>query len=390
MKFSPPDYFLDNQPSCSCLKFNPDLPNLLLASDLITGSINLWNFKTRRLLHTISFEDYAKNLQILPTNQGENLDPEKIIGINSIHVDQKFILSWHKNGILLLTEIVNFSDLKKLKFFEWKNFKIKLQHQLVYHSQYFGFCSLEVFKQDDNFYRLLVPENVSNGYSGVKILGLKLNSESLKSFDQKFQAQQMSEIYEKDKGNLMSTIFIKSDQILLGFENGSISLWNIYSQQPIFEVQISKPGSMITKLYLFDKFIYAGSSEDKIFKIDYQKIVNFNENPCRPHEIFRKIQITNAGIHNFLMIQSKKSKTQLPLLVSLGWDKKIRIFDIENENLYQQMQLLACLNNQEDLHYDSPQAMCYSAEHDIFLSGALDGRINVWHKFYQNFLKISK
>jgi len=358
-----------------------------------------------------------------------------IIGVISVFCYGGFCLSWHRSSVVVLSRLKNFEKLVNLATSKkdnnlWRDFEFSAECYFVLKSDYVGFCEMRILKieNQENEFRCLLPDSPNEHHSGVVVHILKTSPKLNFDVDttKPIKSQKIATCYSKDQGQVMSSIFIDKENILLGYEFGKLIYWDVHRNNPKFELQISKKNSPLTCLVLGDKYeldgvsknlefsnfatlgqgqgqpnendqikftqsVYVGCSENFIFKVDIQQIKNWTKF-SKLSDIFKKIEIPNNGTHSLSFCRknenSKSASTfNEPLLISLGWDKRIRIFNHKPNKIYENLEQLAVLNVDENLHSDSTQGLVYDNRKDVFLCGSLDGRISVWKGFYEKFLK---
>merc|ERR1712150_179942 len=97
-----------------------------------------------------------------------------------------------------------------------------------------------------------------------------------------------------------------------------------------------------------------------------------------------RIEIKNQGIHKMIICSPNVEKP--PLLISVCWDQRIRIFDLNFDN-FQKLQLLAVFNCENEFFDESCQAIDYDDRSDTLILGSQKGQIVIWKVFYKIFEK---
>ena len=91
-------------------------------------------------------------------------------------------------------------------------------------------------------------------------------------------------------------------------------------------------------------------------------------------------EFTNSGVNDIT------HTTDTNICVSLGWDKRVRVFDA-GESLTDEFTPLAVINCDEYLHTDSLQSVLFlESNNQSLVSSSLDGRICIWKNFLKHFL----
>jgi WD40 repeat protein len=160
---------------------------------------------------------------------------------------------------------------------------------------------LKVF---DNLIASPIEEELSSVNINIK---LKINI-----YDKDIKQVIKIEMEEKKYGMLMSILWVDENNILSGFENGTISCFdirNISEPYQIFKDYYTDP---ILNFQLSENKLIVGSTNNII------KIIDFDKN-----KLLHKFELKNEGIASITI------KNDNRIFATGGWDYKIRYFDLK-------------------------------------------------------------
>ena len=144
------------------------------------------------------------------------------------------------------------------------------------------------------------------------------------------------------------------NQLLVGYENGSILLWDTKDSKIIH--CISPHESPVMCMAFSEKYQrgISGSSNNKlcVWKLNASD---------QSLSMYKEIEVTNNGFNSIVVRHDSK------IFATAGWDANIRIFSTKT------LKQLAVLS----YHNASIQALVFS-EDFILAAGSKDGRISLW------------
>lgn len=142
-------------------------------------------------------------------------------------------------------------------------------------------------------------------------------------------------------------------QILIGYENGNISLWDIRSFKQIDKTNMHTESVMCLDYSHRSNLGISGSADDKLISWE------FDDNS----KIVKKAELTttNPGFNSIIIREDQK------IFAAAGWDSKIRIFSTKK------LKPLAILS----YHKDSIQCVSFSTDNTL-ACGSKDSHISLW------------
>ncbi len=153
---------------------------------------------------------------------------------------------------------------------------------------------------------------------------------------------------------LMNLKVVGSNQMIAGYENGELVLFDLRSLAEVESINIFK-GQPVMCFDFSTQIMtgYAGSAESKLFsfKIDQNKLV-----------LDESVTLVNPGL-NCIRIRKSDSK----IVATGGWDSRMRLFSTKKRTL------LACL----DFHKEAINTIDFSME-NLIAAGSNDGIISFW------------
>jgi WD40 repeat protein len=170
----------------------------------------------------------------------------------------------------------------------------------------------------------------------------------------------------------MSCKLLNKREYLVGFESGKVIKFSTESDTILASRQVAKPGIPIMTMCAGgenNSLIIAGSAENLLYKLDDQL------------NICSEIELTNSGLNDVCICDDGTC-----IVVTLGWDKRIRVFDAGEKNS-DDFCKLAVINCDEYLHSSNLQAAVFLKEKRMLITGSLDGRISGWKNFTGKFIK---
>ena len=181
-----------------------------------------------------------------------------------------------------------------------------------------------------------------------------------------------SRAYLQNEGVPMSCKLLNRHEYLVGFESGKIIKFSTDSDKILATRQVAKPGIPIMTMCVGgenNRLIIAGSAENILYKLDQEL------------NICSEIELTNSGLNDVCICDDGTS-----IVVTLGWDKRIRVFDAgeKNSDVFCK---LAVINCDEYLHSSNLQSAVFLKEKGMLITGSLDGRISGWNNFTGKFIE---
>jgi WD40 repeat protein len=165
------------------------------------------------------------------------------------------------------------------------------------------------------------------------------------------------EVEEKKYGMLMTLHWIDENKLLSGYENGSILCFDIRNSSEIYQ-QYDYYNDPILKTETSNGKLIVGAINNLI------SIIDLNEN-----KLLHKFEIKNKGISDISI------KNDNRIIVTGGWDYKIRYFDIKK---------FKCLGIFE-YHTKSINCLEFNSN-NLVCVGSKDHKISIW----DNEFKIKK
>jgi len=170
----------------------------------------------------------------------------------------------------------------------------------------------------------------------------------------------------------MASTFISKDKFAVSYESGIVSLYTTSQRNPLSVTQVAAPGIPIMALQSSvpindqPQCLLAGTAENTLYKLDE----NLHERD--------KQTLTNAGLNAIIPTD------QSNIVLTLGWDKRIRVFDA-GQKISEKLTPLAVINCDQYLHQESLQCGAFSKSNGTLYTASLDGRICGWKNFVGKF-----
>ncbi|KAL3881433.1 hypothetical protein ACJMK2_027875 [Sinanodonta woodiana] len=151
----------------------------------------------------------------------------------------------------------------------------------------------------------------------------------------------------------------EASQILIGYEDGSITLWDIRTYKLISEAKVHTESLMCMDYSNTANKGISGSTDNKLCTWTVQEESQIS--------VTDTIQMTNPGFNDILI------RTDDKVFGVAGWDKQVRIFGLKKNKP------LALLS----YHRENVQCLAY-AQDLTFACGSRDSLISIWDIYKEN------
>ncbi|KAG8455935.1 hypothetical protein GDO86_001943 [Hymenochirus boettgeri] len=301
----------------SCKVQKPNIP--LLFSGASNGYVHIWNLNTRRVD------------TILNGHQGKS-----VYWVHTLH-----------NRDLLL------SQGRDLRICTWNLAEGRNEEIDFISMESVGFCKCALLETENRL--LAMP---GREISQVQVLDLgskKIISSMNSNTDNKWGMAMCMKLWQPNSGS--------SPMLLVGYEDGSLALWNILEHRLVSRLSCHKDAVLSLDFDCIKARGASGSPEKElnVWTIDEQQNL----------KAYKVQELVNPGIADVVLRQDHK------ILATAGWDSRIRVFG------WKKMKPLAVLQ------YHSATAHCVSfsdhiaPEDRLLAAGSKDQRISLW-SIYQN------
>ncbi|XP_072019006.1 guanine nucleotide-binding protein subunit beta-like protein 1 [Amphiura filiformis] len=169
----------------------------------------------------------------------------------------------------------------------------------------------------------------------------------------------------KSFGMPMCLKFIDSKQLVSGYEDGSIVVWNLETNKIGTEKKLHSEPVMCLDYSITSKKGVSGSAEDKLVSWVIKK--DDLETCC-------EVRLTNPGLSDVCIRQDDK------IVTTAGWDNRIRLFG------FKKMKPLAILSYHTDSVHclDSSQPVQHMQYQHLLAAGSKDKHISLWSVYETN------
>ncbi|CAH1800091.1 unnamed protein product [Owenia fusiformis] len=333
MSAAPPDpvaILRGSDSDVTCLKYCDIEGKEILISGTASGRINAWNLEMNRICATIDAHNGLSVLALKPTQAVLR----KTAPYAGEMVPCATVVSQGRDGCVKLWNVS-----KKLHF--------ELSGMIK--CDKFGFCTCDCTTLDNDQHIIAIPTDKTS----------QIQLHDLETLD-KISAL-IPRMSGKGYGACMVTKFIKLKNgvvaLLVGYEDGSVALWDIKMAVELSRTHLHKTDSVMTMDYYGAKnFGISGSVDDKIC---IWSITDDNEVQFK-----RDITLTNPGLN------CSKVRYDGKIFATGGWDAQIRILSRAK------CSLLAVLS----FHEGSINCLDFSKK-NLIAAGGKDGIISIWNVY---------
>eukprot|EP00088_Acartia_fossae_P006909 TRINITY_DN1319_c0_g1_i10.p1 TRINITY_DN1319_c0_g1~~TRINITY_DN1319_c0_g1_i10.p1 ORF type:complete len:334 (-),score=12.98 TRINITY_DN1319_c0_g1_i10:135-1136(-) len=220
-----------------------------------------------------------------------------------------------------------------------------------------GFCKGFIHEDSGNIH-LFLPSD-----------GSKL---TICNFKQKFirpvhSLNAESKFKNKKFGTLMASKILRENEVITGYENSEIILWNWRKNEVLTTFPVPECGTIMSIATSLNNgpFVIVAGAENKIV------VLKYDENHFT---VIKEHEITNAGIGVLGL------RPDVPILTCGGWDHRIRLFSFKYP---EKLKPLAVL----DFHSEAVESMAFSKRplrtgicrgKTCTAAGSKDGKISIW------------
>ncbi|XP_075424673.1 guanine nucleotide-binding protein subunit beta-like protein 1 [Ascaphus truei] len=218
-----------------------------------------------------------------------------------------------------------------------------------------GFCKCSLLKTISEGHLLAVPGRDNSQVQIVDLLSKKTVSSMNPSAEDRWGMAMCMKLWQPESGS--------SPLLLVGYEDGSVALWNVAEHRLLNRLTCHKEPVMSLDFDCEKSRGASGSSETvlSVWSLDEQQNL----------KVYKTQALVNPGIAEVRLRQDKK------ILATAGWDHRIRIFG------WKKMKSLAVLD------YHSAAVHCLSFSDQItprdrlLAAGSKDQRISLWSIYEQ-------
>ncbi|KAM8962392.1 guanine nucleotide-binding protein subunit beta-like protein 1 [Pelodytes ibericus] len=306
----------------NCLHFScntpaPSLP--LLFSGASSGLVHVWNLKTRREVTVLN---------------GHN--DKSVYWVQTLH---------SKDSLL--------SQGRDLQICTWNLAEGRNEVTDSVCLESIGFCKCSLLKTEP--YLLAVPGKEVSQVHILDLLSKKTVCSMNPSADSRWGMAMSMHLWQPESGS--------SPMLLVGYENGSVALWNVLQNKLVSQLACHQEPIMSLDFDCKQARGVSGSSENilSVWNLDEQQNL----------KVHKTQEIINPGIAEVVIRPDKK------ILATAGWDHRVRIFG------WKTMKPLAVLQ----YHFSTVHCVCFSdhviPEDRLLAAGSKDQRISIW-SIYEN------
>nr|XP_054749397.1 guanine nucleotide-binding protein subunit beta-like protein 1 [Lytechinus pictus] len=296
----------------SCVRFALDSSSYRehILSGCTSGHVTIWDLSTRRCVSS------------LDGHRGQG-----ILTIEGMNNDQ--ILSHGRDGYVHIWELAE------------GRYDIKTSIT----SATTNFCQTALWQKEGNGSLAVSGGQISE----VRVISLDGHHE---------KAKLLPSDGHKPLGMPMCMKFIDETRLLIGYENGSVVVWNLSSCCIESENKLHQEPVMCTEYCSESNRGISGSSTDQL--------VSWSMTSQGEITLDKEITLTNPGVASLSLRDDKK------ILVSGGWDSRVRVWT------WKKLKPLAVLNH----HSETVNSLDFSSRTDskgyLMAAGSKDTHISVW------------
>ncbi|CAH2295587.1 guanine nucleotide-binding subunit beta 1 [Pelobates cultripes] len=320
MPLQPPDPKFDLRgigAEVNCLHFSCTAPapcTPLLFSGVASGLIHVWNINTRRVITVLDGHDKK-----------------------SVYWTQTLC---SKDSLL--------SQGRDLQICTWNLSEGRNEVIDSIHMESFGFCKCSLLNTDPLL--LAMPGKESSQVQVLDLLSKKTVSSMNPNANNRWGMAMAMHLWKPESGS--------SPMLLVGYENGSVALWNVLEHRLVSQITCHTDPIMSLDFDCKHSRGVSGSAENvlSVWNIDEQQNI----------KVYKTQVIVNPGIADIALRPDRK------ILATAGWDHRIRIFG------WKTMKPLAVLQYHKATVHSVSFSDHISPEDRLLAAGSKDQRISVW------------
>ncbi|XP_071944079.1 guanine nucleotide-binding protein subunit beta-like protein 1 [Antedon mediterranea] len=288
----------------------------MLVTGSSTGEVQLWNLKTRRVAQTL---------------QGH--DKEAVIWVK-VYRENSLISQGRDNNVCV---------------WDFKEGRQEVRNKIPVTSV--SFCKCALSSEDNGSHILATP---TCELATVRLFHLETGEPICNLIPTKPESY----------GMVMCMKWILNHQLIVGYEDGTVALWDTKKQEMVSKLKMHSEPVMCIDFSTSTMRGVSGSVDNslKLWHVDSSDI-----------SVIKEHELTNAGLSDIKIRQDNK------IFTTGGWDNRIRLFS------FQKCKPLAVL----DYHTESILSLAFSyplAEFDngqLLAVGGKDSLISIW-SLYQS------
>ncbi|XP_065055115.1 guanine nucleotide-binding protein subunit beta-like protein 1 isoform X2 [Rhopilema esculentum] len=246
-----------------------------------------------------------------------------------INLENKRILSHDRNGIIT---VWNLNDLEPTA-------------EETFAIYQFGFCPVSVVHEDES---ILVCYQ-SNSDSQLDIIDWK-DKRIVKQLkpDKKVGMVMQAKLFKEKRRDILLA--------LIGYENGSVALWNASSGDILTDLKVHNDAVMCLDVDSDFSKVAVGSVDNRLVQVAL---------PATSGESLKEVRSADINSNG---ISCLKVRPDNKILAAGCWDGKIRLFG------WKKLKPLAVLK----YHVETVNCIMFTLHNDM-VCGSKDGKISVWH-----------